>query len=177
VKDGIRTRDPWNHNPVLLPTELLSPLKTIGNKLNLPPHPSKLIFYTKPSCRQRPILSSRSILVRTALGKVRAALGKVRPALGKVRLAPGKAWLAPGKARICRTSSTTISTRLPALEDSGLTNFFCKKTLLFVVNFGRHRKIWKLATKDNYRSNVSIPRRKASFSVNFQDSDGFLSKN
>ena len=25
VKDGIRTRDPWNHNPVLYPTELLSP--------------------------------------------------------------------------------------------------------------------------------------------------------
>ncbi len=25
VKDGIRTRDPWNHNPVLSPTELLSP--------------------------------------------------------------------------------------------------------------------------------------------------------
>ena len=30
VKDGIRTRDPWNHNPVLLPTELLSPRITPG---------------------------------------------------------------------------------------------------------------------------------------------------
>lgn len=30
VKDGIRTRDPWNHNPMLYPTELLSPLKTIS---------------------------------------------------------------------------------------------------------------------------------------------------
>jgi hypothetical protein len=27
VKDGIRTRDPWNHNPMLYPTELLSPLR------------------------------------------------------------------------------------------------------------------------------------------------------
>jgi hypothetical protein len=27
VKDGIRTRDPRNHNPMLYPTELLSPLR------------------------------------------------------------------------------------------------------------------------------------------------------
>ena len=27
VKDGIRTRDPWNHNPMLYPTELLPPQK------------------------------------------------------------------------------------------------------------------------------------------------------
>ena len=36
VKDGIRTRDPRNHNPMLYPTELLSPLRlTILHSLSI----------------------------------------------------------------------------------------------------------------------------------------------
>ena len=32
MSDGVRTRDPWNHNPMLYPTELHSPQKFIGPK-------------------------------------------------------------------------------------------------------------------------------------------------
>jgi hypothetical protein len=42
VKEGIRTPDPWNHNPMLYPTELL------------PPEKLEVYYISKPSSQQQP---------------------------------------------------------------------------------------------------------------------------